>query len=33
LSELEEKEIYIKDLFNNEWKIQAKIKEPFEFLE
>lgn len=30
---LEEKEIYIKDLFDNEWRINAKIKEPFEFIE
>lgn len=31
LSELEEKELYIKDIFWNEWKILVKIKEPFDF--
>lgn len=33
LSELEEKEVYIKDIFWNEWKILVKIKEPFDFEE
>lgn len=33
LVELEEKELYIKDIFWNEWKILVKIKEPFEFYE
>ena len=31
LVELEEKEFYVEDIFWNEWKILAKIKEPFDF--
>lgn len=31
LSELEEKELYIKDIFWNEWKMPVKVKEPFDF--
>lgn len=33
LNKLEEKEVYIKDIFWNDWKIFAKIKEPFYFEE
>lgn len=33
LVELEEKELYIKDIFWNEWKMPVKVKEPFEFYE
>lgn len=33
LVELEEKELYIKDIFWNEWKMPMKVKEPFEFYE
>lgn len=31
LSELEEKELFIKDIFWNEWKMPVKVKEPFDF--
>ncbi len=33
LSQLEEKELYIKDVYNNEWIINVKVKEPLEVLE
>lgn len=33
LSRLQEKEVYVKDNFNNERIIKAKIKEPFEYVE
>ncbi|PZM85073.1 hypothetical protein DLH72_02225 [Candidatus Gracilibacteria bacterium] len=33
LATLEEKELFIKDIFGNDWKIFIKIKEPFEFFE
>lgn len=33
MSALEEKQVYIKDSFDNEWKIQAKIKKPIELSE
>lgn len=33
LVELEEKELFIKDIFWNEWKMSVKVKEPFEFYE
>lgn len=33
LSKLYEKELYVKDNFDNEWILNVKIKEPIEFLE
>ncbi len=33
LSKLEEKELYIKDIYDNEWILNIKVKEPLEVLE
>lgn len=33
LSKLEEKELYIKDVYDNEWILNVKVKEPLEVLE
>ena len=33
LSKLEEKELYIKDIYDNEWILNVKVKEPLEVLE
>ncbi len=33
LSALENRELYVKDSFDNEWKLYVKIKEPLEFIE
>jgi hypothetical protein len=30
---LEEKELYIKDMYDNEWTLKVKIKEPLEIVE
>jgi hypothetical protein len=33
LSSLEEKELYIKDMYDNEWVLNVKIKEPLDIVE